>query len=158
MKLRVRRAEHRDEPRILDLLLQVNNVHADGRPDIFIVDQRKYTDGQLSLLIDDKTRSIFVAVDDDEYVYGYGFCVVTEVKEGSNLQPIKTLYIDDLCVDQTVRRMGTGQILYNFIKDYAKEIGCYHLTLNVWACNPSAMKFYEKQGMQMLKKEMEILL
>jgi GNAT superfamily N-acetyltransferase len=54
--------------------------------------------------------------------------------------------------------MGTGQIIYDFIKDYAKEIGCYHLTLNVWACNPSAMKFYEKQGMQMLKKEMEIIL
>ena len=158
MKLRVRRAEHRDEPRILDLLLQVNNVHADGRPDIFITDMRKYTDGQLSLLIDDVTRPIFVAVDEDEYVYGYGFCIVTEVKEGSNLRPIKTLYIDDLCVDQSVRRMGTGQIIYDFIKDYAKEIGCYHLTLNVWACNPSAMKFYEKQGMQMLKKEMEIIL
>jgi GNAT superfamily N-acetyltransferase len=158
MKLRVRRAQHRDEPRILDLLLQVNNVHADGRPDIFIFDQRKYTDGQLSILIDDETRPIFVAVDDDEYVYGYGFCIVTEVKDCSNLQPIKTLYIDDLCVDQTVRRMGTGQIIYDFIKDYAKEIGCYHLTLNVWACNPSAMKFYEKQGMQMLKKEMEIIL
>ena len=68
MKLRVRRAQHRDEPRILDLLLQVNNVHADGRPDIFIANQRKYTDGQLSLLIDDDTRPIFVAVDDDEYV------------------------------------------------------------------------------------------
>jgi GNAT superfamily N-acetyltransferase len=158
MKLRVRRAQHRDEPRILDLLLQVNNVHADGRPDIFIFDQRKYTDGQLSILIDDETRPIFVAVDNDEYVYGYGFCIVTAVKDGSNLQPIKTLYIDDLCVDQTVRRMGTGQIIYDFIKDYAKEIGCYHLTLNVWACNPSAMKFYEKQGMQMLKKEMEIIL
>ena len=158
MNLRVRRAQHRDEPRILDLLLQVNNVHADGRPDIFIADQRKYTDVQLSLLIDDDTRPIFVAVDDDEYVYGYGFCIVTEVKDGSNLQPIKTLYIDDLCVDQTIRRMGTGQIIYNFIKDYAREIGCYHLTLNVWACNPSAMKFYEKQGMQMLKKEMEIIL
>ena len=122
MKLRVRRAQHRDEQRILDLLLQVNNVHADGRPDIFIADQRKYTDGQLSLLIDDETRPIFVAVDDDEYVYGYGFCIVTEVKDGSNLQPIKTLYIDDLCVDQTIRRMGTGQIIYDFIKDYAKEI------------------------------------
>ena len=45
-----------------------------------------------------------------------------------------------------------------YIREYAKEIGSYHLTLNVWACNPSAMKFYEKQGMQMLKKEMEILL
>jgi GNAT superfamily N-acetyltransferase len=54
--------------------------------------------------------------------------------------------------------MGAGQIIYDYIKEYAKEIGCYHMTLNVWACNPSAMRFYEKQGMQMLKKEMEILL
>ena len=158
MELRVRRAEHRDEPRILDLLLQVNNVHADGRPDIFIADRRKYTDGQLSILIEDDTRPIFVAVDENEYVYGYGFCIVTEVKEGSNLRPIKTLYIDDLCVEEGRRRMGAGQIIYDYIKEYAKEIGCYHMTLNVWACNPSAMRFYEKQGMHMLKKEMEILL
>lgn len=158
MELTVRRAEHRDEPRILDLLLQVNNVHAEGRPDIFIADRKKYTDGQLALLMEDDTRPIFVAADENGYVWGYGFCIITEVTEGTNLQPIKTLYIDDLCVDQTLRRMGAGQKIYNYILDYAKEIGCYHLTLNVWACNPSAMKFYEKQGMQMLKKVMEVIL
>ncbi len=158
MELRVRRAEHRDEPRINDLLFQVNNVHAYGRPDIFIANEKKYTDGQLSVLIEDDTRPIFVAVDENEFVYGYGFCIITEVKDSTNLRPIKTLYIDDLCVDEKQRRMGTGQIIYDFIRNYAKEIGCYHLTLNVWACNPSAMKFYEKQGMQMLKKEMEVIL
>ena len=159
MKIYVRRAVQGDEPRILDILLQVNNVHAEGRPDIFKKGGRKYTREQLSLLLMDESRPIFVAIDDESGdILGYGFCAIIDTAETSNMKPRRELYIDDLCVDEVYRRNGIGQIIFDYIREYAKEIGSYHLTLNVWACNPSAMKFYEKQGMQMLKKEMEILL
>ena len=159
MKIGVRRAVHSDEPRIQDILLQVNSVHAEGRPDIFKQGGRKYTSEQLRLLMEDESRPIFVAVDEETGdVLGYGFCVIIDTVETSNMMPRRELYIDDLCVDEIYRRHGIGQIIFDYIREYAKEIGSYHLTLNVWACNPSAMKFYEKQGMVMLKKEMEILL
>lgn len=158
MSVLVRRAVHDDEPGILDILLQVNNVHAKGRPDIFKKDGRKYTREQLGLLLEDESRPIFVAVDEAGEVLGYGFCVIIDTAENSNLHPRRELYIDDLCVDEKYRRMGIGQVIFDRIVEYAREIGSYHLTLNVWACNPSAMKFYEKQGMAMLKKEMEIIL
>ena len=159
MKIYVRRAVQGDEPRILDILLQVNNVHAEGRPDIFKKGGRKYTREQLSMLLVDESRPIFVAIDEESGdILGYGFCAIIDTAETSNLKPRRELYIDDLCVDEVYRGNGIGQIIFDYIREYAKEIGSYHLTLNVWACNPSAMKFYEKQGMQMLKKEMEILL
>ena len=158
MTLHVRRAIEKDIPRIQALLVQVNQVHADGRPDIFKSGGVKYTDGQLRILLEDDTRPVFVAVNEEDFVCGYGLCIITDVQETSNRVPMKTLYIDDLCVDEKIRRMGTGKILYDFIVRYAREIGCYNLTLNVWACNPSAMAFYEKQGLVMLKKEMEMIL
>ena len=158
MKIVVRRAELRDAERIQDLLLQVCRVHAEGRPDIFRDGGTKYSDEALSLLIGDDARPIFVAVDDKDRVLGYCFTVIIVTENSTMMVPRKELYIDDLCVDEAVRRQHVGQVLYDHVRNYAKEIGCYHLTLNVWACNPSAMRFYEKQGMQMLKKEMEVIL
>ena len=155
--LTIRRAEDSDIPRIGVLLTQVAKVHELGRPDIFEADTRKYTDEELEMLLKEADRPIFVAADDSGPVVGYAFCVILE-KGGHALKPMRTLYIDDLCVDQEARRQRVGQSLFDYVKAYAADIGCYNLTLNVWACNPGAMAFYERQGMQMLKKEMETIL
>ena len=69
-----------------------------------------------------------------------------------------TLYIDDICVDETARGQGVGRALYDHILDYAREKGCYNVTLNVWNCNPGAMAFYEKLGLAPYKVGMEKIL
>lgn len=158
MKTQVRRAQRKDTTAIIRLLDQVLMLHHQGRPDIFKGYCRKYTDEQLEILIEDDTRPIFVATDETDAVLGYSFCIITQPVNSNILTDIKTLYIDDLCVDETIRGQHIGQTLYDYVKTYASEIGCYNLTLNVWACNENAMKFYEKQGMQMLKKGMETIL
>ena len=43
----IRKATLNDIPRILDLLSQVNDVHAEGRPDYFIKGKRKYDEEEL---------------------------------------------------------------------------------------------------------------
>jgi GNAT superfamily N-acetyltransferase len=154
----IRRAEERDIPGILTLLRQVCNVHSEGRPDIFIKDGTKYGADELSVLLHDETRPVFVYVNESEEVLGYGFCVIIDYEGGGALVKRRELYLDDLCVDKSQRGGGIGSALFSHIKSFAKEIGCYHLTLNVWACNPTAMAFYESRGMQMLKKEMEVIL
>ena len=157
-EIKVRRAEKRDIPRVLELLTQVCMVHHKGRPDIFKADSQKYHAEELELLFEDETRPVFVGVDEHDRVLGYGFCVLVDYS-GSNVQVERTeLYLDDLCVDESARGKGVGSVIFDYIRSYAKEIGCYHLTLNVWACNPGAMAFYESKGMEMLKKEMEIVL
>ena len=157
-EIKVRRAEKRDIPRVLELLTQVCMVHHKGRPDIFKADSQKYHAEELELLFEDETRPVFVGVDEHDRVLGYGFCVLVDYS-GSNVQVERTeLYLDDLCVDESARGKGVGSVIFDYIRSYAKEIGCYHLTLNVWACNPVAMAFYESKGMEMLKKEMEIVL
>ena len=44
------------------------------------------------------------------------------------------------------------------LKNEAKQIGCYEVTLNVWAGNTSAEKFYEKMGMRTKERQMEYIL
>ena len=107
-------------------------------------------------MLNDASKPIFVF--DDGGVLGYAFCQITEVKDNQLLEDIKTLYIDDICVDETVRGQGVGKALYEYILDYARTKGCYNVTLNVWNCNPGAMAFYEKLGLAPYKVGMEQIL
>lgn len=150
----IRLAQLKDIPKILDLLRQVDLIHHNGRPDIFKVGA-KYNANEIESLIRNATEPILVAVDEKDEVLGYCFCQFIQHENNSVLTDIKTLYIDDLCVDETLRGKGVGKELYNAAIKLAKEKGCYNLTLNVWSCNPSAMKFYEKCGLVPQKTYME---
>lgn len=157
MSLTIRRAVESDIPRLEDLLYQVHGLHAEGRPDLFIPGCKKYTADQLrGLLTDPENTPIFAAILDGLLV-GYCFCV-KQVQTAASMQKITTLYVDDLCVDQSMRGRGIGKALYDHAVTYAREQGYYNLTLNVWACNPSAMAFYEKCGLAVQKVGMELVL
>ena len=153
----IRRAKEKDIPKIGDLLSQVCLVHHRGRPDIFRVG-RKYADDQLRQMLDDAERPILVAVDERDEVLGYCFCMYQQHDGNGALTDIKTLYIDDLCVDEPLRGAHIGKALYEAAVALARESGCYNLTLNVWSCNPSALRFYEAQGLLPQKIGMELIL
>ncbi len=153
--MNIRRATERDIPRLNDLLYQVHLVHATGRPDIFRTGNKKYTDAELRAILADERTPVFVAVDDADLVMGYAFCVYQEVKGEIALMDRKTMYIDDLCVDESLRGQHIGQSLYRYVLDVAQKNGCDAVTLNVWCLNAGAMKFYEKCGMMPLKVVME---
>ena len=153
----IRRAIKKDIPRLLDLLLQVDLVHHNGRPDIFKIG-RKYSEEELEAMLEDEARPILVFADDSDEVMGYCFCIYQQHVDNSVLTDIKTLYIDDLCVDEDQRGKHIGKDLYEAAVKLAKDTDCYNLTLNVWSCNPSAMRFYEAQGLVPQKIGMELVL
>ena len=147
----------KDIPKMQDLLKQVCLVHHNGRPDIFKVG-RKYTEEELKELLKDKERPILVSVDENDTVMGYCFCIYQQHKEHNVLTDVKSLYIDDLCVDEELRGRRIGKGLYDAAVKMARENGCYNVTLNVWSCNTSAMRFYEAQGLVPQKTVMELIL
>lgn len=154
--MNIRRAKETDLERINKLLYQVLMVHYEGRPDLFVAHSKKYTDEELLEIIKDDCRPIFVGVDEKEQVLGYAFCVFEE--HSGAMTPITSLYIDDLCVDETIRGQHVGKQIYEHVLAFAKEQGCYNVTLNVWECNPSARKFYEAMGLKPYKTGMEKIL
>lgn len=153
--MKIRRAEEKDIERIHALLLQVCLVHHNGRPDLFRYGARKYTDEQLKEIIKDEERPILVAVDEQDSVLGYAFCMFQQHPDDNILTDIRTLYLDDLCVDETLRGQHIGCFLYQAVLDFAKEHHCYNVTLNVWSCNENAMGFYEACGLKPYKVGME---
>ncbi len=131
-------------------------VHHVIRPDLFKPNTTKYDEQELAALLDDDSRPIFVF--DNAGVLGYAFCMITKVKDDQLLQDIKTLYIDDICVDEKARGKHVGKALYEFVRDYAQSIGCNNVTLNVWEGNDAALSFYRNMGMKVQKTTMEIVL
>ena len=156
--MNIRRATERDIPGLNRLLEQVLMVHHVGRPDLFKFGAKKYTDEELKEILVDDSRPIFVGVDESEEVMGYAFCIFQQHIGSHILTDIKTLYIDDLCVDETLRGQHVGRQLYDYVVQFAKDSGCYNVTLNVWSCNESAIRFYEKCGLKPQKIGMEVIL
>ncbi len=154
----IRKADNRDIDDVLRLLVQVNDVHAEIRPDLFVKGHTKYTVGELERIFADSATPVFVDADEKGRILGYCFCVMHDNTDSRHLQRIKTLYIDDLCIDEDARGTGVGRRLYEHAKEYARKQGCHNLTLNVWDGNETAMGFYRRMGLTTQKTTMETIL
>ena len=156
--MRIRKAENKDIQRLLELLQQVLELHAKIRPDMFIPGTTKYTEEELEGIIRDEVSPIYVSVNDDDDVMGYAFCQIKEQPFSNNMVPFKSIFIDDLCVDESCRGMHIGESLFEYVKDRARDLGCYEVTLNVGAGNDGAERCYEKMGMKTKERQMEYIL
>jgi ribosomal protein S18 acetylase RimI-like enzyme len=152
--MEIRLANNSDIPGMIELLKQVGEVHHQIRPDLFRAGAQKYSVSDLEELLKDENRPIFVGIEDGRML-GYCFCILEEVKDNPVLRDVKSLYIDDLCVDENIRGKHVGSRLYDYVCGYAREIGCRSVTLNVWCGNDSAMAFYQSRGMKPRKIYME---
>ena len=153
----IRKAEKRDIPSIIELLHQVDMVHHVIRPDLFKANTTKYDEQELEDLLGDNSKPVFV-FESENGVLGHAFCIITVIRDDKLLQDIKTLYIDDICVDEKARGKHVGKALYEHVHDYALSIGCNNITLNVWEGNDAALSFYMNMGMKVQKTTMEIIM
>ena len=153
----IRKAELKDTDKICELLYQVHDVHAKGRPDIFIKGKKKFSDDEVREIIRGKGLTFFVYEKDDE-VLGYACVQIQETEASASRHGRRELYIEDICVDEKHRREGVASMLFDYVVKLAKKKECNCVTLNVWELNEDARKFYEAKGMFPLKTIMEKIL
>lgn len=153
----IRRACADDLEGVKALLMQVLAVHHEGRPDLFKAIGQKYSDDELLQIFADDNNPVFVMVDNGK-VLGHCFCQTVDRKESPAVYAYKTLYIDDLCVDEVERGKHVGKALYDYVKAYAKDNGYYNVTLHAWECNPAAIGFYKHLGLAIQQYTMEEIL
>ncbi len=156
--MNIRRASEKDIDSLIKLLQEVLEIHANIRPDIFISGTTKYTRSDLLEKLTNDEEPIYVAVDENDEVMGYAFCVLKQQPFSTNMVPFKSLYIDDLCVDSKCRGKHIGEQLFEYVKAEAKRLGCYEITLAVWAGNDGAERFYDRIGFKTKERIMEYIL
>ncbi|MGN0362194.1 MAG: GNAT family N-acetyltransferase [Bilifractor sp.] len=156
--MHIRKAKETDIPQILSLLNQVLEIHASIRPDIFIPGTTKYTKADLQKIMQDDKKPIYVAADENDLCTGYAFCQLREQPFSNNMVSFRSLFIDDLCVDSACRGKHIGEMLFDYVKQEAARLGCYEVTLNVWAGNTPAERFYEKMGLKTKERQLEYIL
>ena len=159
----VRPLEAQDIPKVMDLLVQVNLVHYNGRPDIFKKDTKITAEDVEHNFVGSEMNPVFVCVGVDdagnETVLGHAFCEIHENLGNSVLQAKRSLYIDDICVDEESRGQGIGRKLYEYVLSYAEKDGDFdNILLNVWAFNEAAYNFYTELGMKPQRIFMEKVL
>ena len=153
--MKVRFAEEKDIARISELLVQIGGIHHKARPDIFNPATPKFSADDLKEILKSPEKFVFVAVDDNDVVQGHLFCHTRESDGQGVIAKIKTMWIEDLCVDEKVRNSGIGTILFDAVENFAKEQQCGSMTLNVWKFNEGAKLFYEKNGMSIQRFTLE---
>ena len=158
MVVEIRRAMTCDIVKIMELLNEVLEIHAELRPDIFISGKTKYTQIELEKMIKDDSKPIFVAADENNCVAGYAFCQFRKQPFSNNMKNFTSLFIDDLCVDKNYRNQHIATKLFDYVYNYAKANNCYDITLNVWEGNEAAKAFYEKKGMFVKESQMELII
>lgn len=156
--MNIRLAKEKDIEKIMDLLSQVLEVHAALRPDYFVKKTTKYTREEIFSMFSDDTRRIYVAADEKDEVLGYAFCEIKQQPNHANLVPFRSIYIDDLCVDEKHRGKHIAHAIFDHVKKEAADLGCYEISLTVWEGNDTARRFYDLVGFRPKSTTMEFIL
>ena len=130
MNIRVANANDIDS-NLLKLYIEGFNMHYEKRKDIFI----KKTNEELKKdLINDlkSTEEIIIII-------GY-------VKFKYKTKATKSIWIDEIIIDNDYKKKGYGKTLITEVTKFAKENKCKRIELNCWSFNEDALKFYEKIG------------
>lgn len=141
----------------MQLLKEIAQLHHELRPDLFIGDSSKFNQESLDQLIRDKRNPVFVYVDENDEILGHLFLEI-KCPNNSVRVPVKSLYIEDLCVKSDAKNKGVGKTLMSFAKDFAKEHDCYNITLNAWFANQNAFDFYRHLGFAPQQVQMEYVI
>jgi len=141
----IRPAKKEDYPGIRALLLQIAGLHHKLRPDLFLPQVKLSQEDFLERLETAPQNPIVVALAEGEIV-GHLFAEVKHLEEHACKTGRCVFYIDDLCVNEACRGQGAGRRLMEEAEALARLHQCETLELNVYQCNESAVRFYERLG------------
>lgn len=150
----VRYANREELGRVNELRKMVNEVHCNGRPDIFKDGFCNELQEFIFTLWENDNSDIIVAIRNDE-VCGFA-CVDYVEKPASPFSLARRFYhINEFGVDEKYRRQGVATELFEFIKKEATEKNFDKIELDMWEFNDGALDFYESVGFTTYRRFME---
>ena len=124
------------------LSVQVHDLHVSWRPDIYFHCDAPYSKNDFMDHIAE--RRVYVAKMQNTVV---GYLVVSfQCKGGAGTVASKSMRLDSICVDETLRGRGIGKEMMRDVRVLAKAFGCSEMILGVHPENDDAVGFYQKCG------------
>ena len=153
----VRFAKESELDRVNELRKQVNDIHVEGKPDVFKPGFGDELRDFVNVIWNDPEQEIVVAEDDGVIC---GFAVLHHINKPENpfMKERDFIDIDEFCVDKDHRRKGAASAMVSFIKEFAKEKGFSRIELNMWEFNQDALAFYEAAGFKTFRRYMEMMI
>ncbi len=153
--MEIRFAKENELDRVNELRKQVNELHVEGKPDVFKPGFGDELRDFIHTIWKDPEQEIVVA-DADGIICGVA--VIHHIYKAENpfMHERDFIDIDEFCVDEGYRRQGVASAMITFIKNYTKEKGFKRLELNMWEFNQSALEFYENAGFKTFRRYMEM--
>ncbi len=153
----VRFAKESELDRVNELRKQVNDIHVEGKPDVFKPGFGQELRDFVKVIWNDPEQEIVVAEDDGVIC---GFAVLHHINKPENpfMKERDFIDIDEFCVDKDHRRKGAASEMVLFIKEFAKEKGFSRIELNMWEFNQDALAFYEAAGFKTFRRYMEMMI
>lgn len=155
MEITIRPARREDLPRVNEVRRQVNDVHVEGRPDIFRAGWNEALQSHVYEAFDDANCDVIVALAGDTLC---GFATVQLIRRPETPYSLaRDFYrVEEFGVDEAHRRMGVATALVEYMKRDAVKRGLGRLELDVWAFNRGALAFYEAAGFTTYRHYMEM--
>jgi len=142
-----------DKDNVNALRRQVNDLHVQGRPDIFKPGFGPELQDHADMYLNQENG--YAAVEEiDGRIAGMVLVDYIDRPESPYNLARRFVHIAEICVDQRFRRSGVGQRLMDFVKADAREKDFPRIELDVWAFN-DALAFYEAEGFTVYRRYLE---
>lgn len=152
----VRYATREELERVNELRKMVNEVHCNGRPDIFKGGFCKELQEYILTLWENDNSDVIVVIRDGE-ICGFACVDYVERPESPYNLARRFYHINEFCVDEKYRRQGVAIELFEFIKKEAATKNFDKIELDMWEFNDGALKFYESVGFRTYRRFMEFV-
>lgn len=152
----IRKASLNDYNQISKLVSEVHQLHVLNRPDVYLDLKQPFSYDSFLQLLEEPTSNLFVIENSNQNLIGYGIINLLKTRSLTIMKPSTIAYIDDFCISSSYQHQGYGAQLFDYLKEYAKEQGATSLQLTVWEFNEPAIAFYEKMGMSMRNRRLEL--
>ena len=150
MSIIVRPARRDELGRVNELRSMVNDVHVQGRPDIFRPGFCEELQAHIYEEFDGENSDVIVATVDGEIA---GFATVQYIRRPETPYTLaRDFYrVEEFGVDAAYRRQGVATALVDYIRRDAREKGFNRIELDAWAFNEGALTFYENVGFKVFR-------
>lgn len=150
----VRYAIREELEKVNELREIVNEVHCNGRSDIFKDGFCKELQGLIYTIWESDDSDVIVAIREGE-VCGFACVDYVEKRESPYNLARRFYHINEFGVDEKYRRQGVATELFDFIKKESNAMDFDKIELDMWEFNHGALKFYESVGFKTFRRFME---